>query len=42
MDAIQNIALIATAMVIGLGFLGAAALLFGVDSRPTIGDDHAR
>jgi len=25
-----------------LTMLGIAALLFGTDSRPTIGDDHAR
>ncbi len=28
--------------IAGLGFLGAFATRFGCDSRPTIGDDHAR
>ena len=26
----------------GFGLFGLAAALWGVDSRPTIGDDHAR
>ena len=42
MDTITAFVLIAGSIVAGIGFLGAAAMLFGVDSRPTIGDDHAR
>ena len=42
MDTITTFVLIAGSIVAGLGFLGGAAFLFGVDSRPSIGDDHAR
>lgn len=42
MDTLAAAILIAASIVVGLGFLGAAATVFGTDSRPTIGDDHAR
>jgi hypothetical protein len=42
MDNLTAFVLIAGSIVAGLGFAGAAAMLFGSDSRPTIGDDHAR
>jgi hypothetical protein len=42
MDNLTAFILIAGSIVAGIGFIGAAALLFGIDSRPTIGDDHAR
>jgi len=42
MDTITTFVLIVGSIVVGLGSLGAAASLFGVDSRPTIGDDHTR
>ena len=42
MDIISGFVLLATATLAVIGFTGAAAVLFGTDSRPTIGDDHAR
>jgi hypothetical protein len=42
MDTLNAFVLIAGSIVAGLGFLGALALAVGTDSRPTIGDDHAR
>ena len=42
MDTLNAFALIVGSIVAGLGFLGALALSMGTDSRPTIGDDHAR
>jgi len=41
MDLITNI--VALASIVGsLGLLGLAAARWGVDSRPSIGDSHAR
>ncbi len=42
MDAFTTFAIITGSMAFGLGLLGLAAIRFGVDSRPGIGDDHAR
>ena len=42
MDTLTAAILIAVSIVTSLGLLGAAATVFGVDSRPSIGDDHAR
>ena len=42
MDTLSAFALIAGSIVAGLTFLGAMALAVGTDSRPSIGDDHAR
>jgi hypothetical protein len=42
MDTINTFVLIVGSIVVGLGFIGAAGNLFGEDSRPSIGDDHAR
>ena len=42
MDNIIAFVLILGSIVASAGFLGAAAMLFGSDSRPSIGDDHAR
>jgi len=42
MDTINTFVLIVGSIVVGLGFIGAAANALGVDSRPSIGDDHAR
>jgi hypothetical protein len=36
------IAILSFFILAALGFLGLAATRWGVDSRPTIGDDHAR
>jgi len=41
MDAIV-LAIIVTATIVGLVLVDVLALRFGADSRPTIGDDHAR
>ena len=42
MDTITTALLIAVAILGGIGLLGAAGLAFGTDSRPGLGDDHAR
>jgi hypothetical protein len=42
MDTTNAFVLILGSIVVGLGFLGALAASFGTDSRPSIGDDHAR
>ncbi len=42
MDTLSAFVLIVGSIVTGLAFLGAIALAVGTDSRPTIGDDHAR
>jgi len=42
MDEFVSLALLIASVVAGIGFLGAAAIQVGVDSRPSIGDDHAR
>jgi hypothetical protein len=41
MDALSALAMFALTVGLLVG-LGTAAALFGVDSRPTIGDDHNR
>ncbi|HYN70311.1 MAG TPA: hypothetical protein VEX41_08880 [Candidatus Eisenbacteria bacterium] len=41
MDAIAALTFFGLSMGL-FGLLGAAAALWGADSRPTIGDDHAR
>jgi hypothetical protein len=42
MDAINGLILVFGSILAGLALFGAAAIRFGTDSRPTIGDDHAR
>ncbi|MEO7664248.1 MAG: hypothetical protein ABIV26_03915 [Candidatus Limnocylindrales bacterium] len=42
MDAINSILIFAVSLTTGFGLLGLAAARWGVDSRPSIGDDHAR
>lgn len=42
MDHLLGFAIIITTLMVGLALPGAAALVLGVDSRPSIGDDHAR
>ena len=42
MDTIVTIITFVGSIVGGLGLLGLAADRWGVDSRPTIGDSHAR
>ncbi len=42
MEMITTAMLIALAILGGAGLLGAASLTFGTDSRPGLGDDHAR
>jgi hypothetical protein len=41
MDAIAALSFFGVSMAL-FGLFGAAAALWGVDSRPTIGDDHVR
>lgn len=42
MITIDTFFILAASLVGGFGLLGIAAAKWGVDSRPTIGDDHAR
>ena len=42
MDAINGLFIVFGSILSGLGFFGAAAIRFGIDSRPSIGDDHTR
>lgn len=42
MDTIAMIITLSISLAVGFGLLGLAAARWGVDSRPTIGDDHAR
>ncbi|MBF8289771.1 MAG: hypothetical protein HW391_739 [Chloroflexi bacterium] len=42
MIAIITFFILAVALPGSLGLLGLAAWRWGVDSRPTVGDDHAR
>jgi hypothetical protein len=42
MDPITALVTIVASFVGGLGLLGAAAFRWGIDTRPSIGDDHAR
>ncbi|HSO29575.1 MAG TPA: hypothetical protein VLS28_06710 [Candidatus Sulfomarinibacteraceae bacterium] len=42
MDAISLIITVSISIAAGFGLLGLAAARWGVDSRPGIGDDHAR
>ena len=41
MDALPALSFFGLSMVL-FGLLAVAAILWGADSRPTIGDDHAR
>jgi hypothetical protein len=41
MDALSALSLFGLSMGL-FGLLGVAAVLWGADSRPTIGDDHVR
>lgn len=42
MDQNMTALIIITSFAIGLALLGIAADRWGLDSRPSIGDDHAR
>ena len=42
MDTIISLVVLGTSITAGLGLLALAALRWGVDSRPRMGDDHAR
>jgi hypothetical protein len=42
MDSTLVIIVLTSSLVGGLGLIGLAATLWGADSRPSIGDDHAR
>ena len=42
MDTMNTFAAIAASFAAGLALLGLAAARWGTDSRPSIGDDHAR
>jgi hypothetical protein len=41
-DIITAAILIVASIISGISLLGAAGLAFGTDSRPGLGDDHAR
>ncbi len=42
MDTIATATVLVASIVSGLGLFAVVAVRWGVDSRPTIGDDHAR
>jgi len=42
MDAITSLVIVFVSVFGSFGLLGLAAARWGVDSRPTIGDNHAR
>ncbi len=42
MDTGTTVIILSGSIAAGLGLLALAAARWGVDSRPTIGDDHAR
>jgi nitrogen fixation-related uncharacterized protein len=42
MDTVTTLIILSVSIAAGLGALALAAARWGVDSRPTIGDDHAR
>ena len=42
MDTVTTLIILSASIAAGLGAFALAAARWGVDSRPTIGDDHAR
>jgi len=42
MDTATTLLILTVSITVALGALALAAARWGVDSRPTIGDDHAR
>ena len=42
MESVLGFTMLVVGMVIGLSGLGAAAITWGVDSRPGLVDDHSR